>query len=259
MTLPQRISLASSLLAIITIVVCYTVAVWNDSVPLCIPLLHGCTAITSTSVHYPEAFYFRGGLISAGVFVIVWWYCMHAYLSTIKPERWNRWLASLFTTSVFASTMLIVSVLVMGPHMADSKSHRLLWSVHTISAVLFFLITTINQVGVTWWLKQSLKEDDHKVATLPVKMAINVFQLMLLLWLFSNFYQELSREIVNIIEWWLALLACLYFMTSYWDWKEFRLAHGRNSRMDFGPAENDDCNQSSFGSESRHGGDTEPR
>ncbi len=29
-----------------------------------------------------------------------------------------------------------------------------------------------------------------------------------------------SDLIINAIEWWLALLIALYFLTGYWDWKE---------------------------------------
>jgi hypothetical protein len=60
--------------------------------------------------------------------------------------------------------------------------------------------------------------------TLKIKKVINVVQVILLLWLFSNFITELSREATNIIEWWIATLSALYMLTSYWDWKEFKLA-----------------------------------
>lgn len=217
MTLPQRVSLTSSLLALATMLVCYVMAVANGSVPACMPLLEGCAPITATGVHYPEAYYFRGGFISAGVFIIVWWYCMRAYLREIRGDRWSGWLKALFSSSVFASVMLIISVLVMGPHMADSKATKEIWQLHTITAVLFFLITTTNQIGVTWWLKRSIKEDHKEFVTLKYKQVINILQLLFLCWLFTNFIEELSRESVNIIEWWLALLSSLYFLTGYWS------------------------------------------
>ena len=224
MTLPQRISLTSAILAVVTIIVCYLIAVEYGSVPACIPLFAGCAPITATGVTYPEAYFFRGGLISAAVFIIVWWYCMRAYLKIVREQQLGFWLKMLFSSSVLASVLLIISVLVLGPHMSDSKATKGLWQLHTITAVLFFLITTINQIGVTWWLKRSVTEGHGAYSTLKLKQAINVLQILFLAWLFTNFISELSREAVNIIEWWLALLSSIYFLSGYWDWKEFRLA-----------------------------------
>jgi len=207
----------------VTMTLCYIIALDNGSVPSCMPLIEGCAAITATGVSYPEAYYFRAGYISTSVLVIIWWYCMRAYLREIRIDRWSRWLKVLFLSSIVASLLLIVSVSILGPHMEDSKATKVLWQIHTITAVLFFLITTINQIAVTWWLSRSVKEEHAEFITLNVKKVINVMQLVLLAWLFSTFVSELSREATNIIEWWLATLASLYYLTSYWDWKEFRL------------------------------------
>ncbi|MEH6448215.1 MAG: hypothetical protein V7765_06055 [Oleispira sp.] len=224
MTLPQRISVSSALLSLITMTVCYIIAVNYGSVPLCIPWLQGCAAITETGITYPEAYFFRAGFISAGVLIIIWWYCMRAYLREIRAERWSHWLRVVFQSGILASILLIVSVTVLGPHMSDSKVTKGLWQLHTITAVLFFLLTTINQIAVTWWLSISLTEDHKEFVTLKIKKVINVFQVILLLWLFSSLVSELSREATNIIEWWIATLSALYILTSYWDWKEFSLA-----------------------------------
>lgn len=224
MTLPQRISVSSAILSLVTMVVCYIIAVNYGSVPMCIPWLQGCAAITETGINYPEAYFFRAGFISGAVLIIVWWYCMRAYLREIREERWSRWLRVLFQSSILASIMLIVSVTVLGPYMDDSRATKGLWQLHTITAVLFFLLITINQIAVTRWLSISITEDDKNFVTLKIKKVINVFQVILLLWLFSSLVSELSREATNIIEWWIATLSALYILTSYWDWKEFRLA-----------------------------------
>lgn len=224
MTLPQRISVSSAILSLATMIVCYVIAVIFGSVPACIPWFQGCAPITATGVTYPEAYFFRAGFISAAVLIIVWWYCMRAYLREIRAERWNIWLRVVFQTGILASILLIVSVTVLGPHMEDSKATKGLWQLHTITAVLFFLLTTINQIAVTWWLSISLTEDHKEFTTLKIKKIINVFQVLFLLWLFTNFISELSREATNIIEWWIATLSLFYILTSYWDWKEFKLA-----------------------------------
>ncbi len=224
MTLPQRISISSAFISLITMGLCYAIALSHGSVPTCIPWLEGCAPITEAGISYPEAYYFRAGFISTGVLMIIWWYCMRAYLSEIRAKPSSYSLKLVFRSSVLASLLLIISVTVLGPHMEDSKVTKGLWQLHTITAVLFFLLTTINQIAVTWWLNKSIKKYHQGFATLRVKKVINVLQVIFLIWLFSNFISELSREATNIIEWWLAILSALYFLTGYWDWKEFRLS-----------------------------------
>ena len=223
MTLPQRISISSALISLVTMGLCYAIAASYGSVPVCVPWLEGCAPITDTGVSYPEAYYFRAGFISTGVLTIMWWYCMRAYLREIRAQPTGRWLKVVFRSSVLASLMLIISVTVLGPHMEDTKITKGLWKIHNITAVLFFLLTTINQIAVTWWLAISINPDHKSFATLRVKKVINLLQVLFLCWLFSNFISELSREATNIIEWWLAILSALYLLTSYWDWKDFRL------------------------------------
>ena len=229
MTLPQRIALSASTLAMFTIGLCYLLAVTAGHVPSCIPFIHGCTAITSTSVLYPEGYFFRAGLISAAVLICLWWYCMRSFLRGLFQEgaqgRWNIWLKTLFITSILASILLIISIAVMGPEMDDSKSHKLEWQIHAVCAVLFFLITTINQVLVTRALQLGMQGAGHRLPSLRIKQLINLLQVFFLVWLFSTLVAELSRESVNIIEWWLALLSSLYILSSYWDWQDYRLVN----------------------------------
>lgn len=223
MTLSQRISISSAFISLITMGLCYAIALNYGSVPVCIPWLEGCAPITATGISYPEAYYFRAGFISSGVLMIIWWYCMRAYLYEMRDEASNYWLKLVFKSSILASILLVISVTVLGPHMENSKVTKGLWQLHTITAVLFFLLTTINQIAVTWWLNKSIKKSDHGYATLRVKKVINLLQVVFLIWLFSNFISELSREATNIIEWWLAILSALYLLTGYWDWKDFKL------------------------------------
>ncbi len=223
MNLPQRISISSALISLVTMGLCYAIALNSGSVPTCIPWLEGCAPITDTGISYPEAYYFRAGFISSGVLMIIWWYCMRAYLYEVRDGPSNYWLKLIFKSSILASLFLVISVTVMGPHMENSKVTKDLWQLHTITAVLFFLLTTINQIAVTWWLNKSIKEHHHGFATLRAKKVINALQVIFLLWLFSHFISELSREATNIIEWWLAILSALYLLTGYWDWKDFRL------------------------------------
>ena len=223
MTLPQRVSLTASLLALVTIFSSYFIAASHGSVEWCFTFFQGCTSITETGIFYPEAYVLRAGLISAGVFMVVWWFCMRAWLRELRADRWSKWLRSLFVSSIFASVMMIISITLMGPHMGDREATKGLWILHTLTAVIFFMTTTINQIITSWWLKNSMKAHEIELSTLPIKMVINVFQVLFLTFGAVSLVIDFSLKTVNIIEWWLALLVSLYFLTSYWDWKSFRL------------------------------------
>ena len=223
MTLPQRVSLTAGLLSLLTIFSTYLIAASHDSVAWCITFLQGCTSITETGIFFPEAYVLRAGLISSGVFMVIWWYCMRAYLRELRPDRWSWWLKSLFTSSVFASIMMIISITLLGPDMGDPLATKELWIWHTITAVIFFITTTINQVLTSWWLKHSIKAEETELVTLKFKILINILQVLFLIGGAISLVVDFSLTTVNIIEWWLALLVCMYFLTSYWDWKDFRL------------------------------------
>ena len=223
MTLPQRISLVAGILSLVTIFTTYFIAASHGSVEWCITFIQGCTSITETGIYFPEVYVLRGGLISAGVFMVVWWFCMRAWLRELRAERWSGWLRTLFMSSIFASVMMIISITLMGPNMGDREATRDLWIWHTITAVIFFMVTTINQVLTSLWLKNSMKAHEIMLSTLGFKLLINVFQVAFLIFGAISLLVDFNLHTVNIIEWWLALLVSLYFLSSYWDWKEFRL------------------------------------
>jgi len=221
-TLPQLIALFAGLLSIFTIGL--TFAIWATQVDpdkLCVPFISGCTSITNTGLNEPQTFLFRGGMISCGMVILLWWFVMQRFLLQYKRQYWGFWLKSMFWGSSFASVCVIVSVAVMGPTMEDSKT---LVQVHTASAVLFFLITTVNQSVLTWWLKKSVEDHDLELKTLTVKQIINIGQVICLAIIFTHtLIYPLGHHLTNTIEWWIALLSCVYFLSALWDWDDFKL------------------------------------
>lgn len=70
------IPLWAAIVPLLTINVCYLVAVEMGHVRACIPYLEGCTAVSSTGRKVPESLIFKAGFLpSALVLAIFWHYC----------------------------------------------------------------------------------------------------------------------------------------------------------------------------------------
>lgn len=72
----QALPLWGAILPLLTINVCYLVAISLDHLPECIPYLSGCTSVSSTGRFAPESLIFKAGMLPGAVIaVLFWWHC----------------------------------------------------------------------------------------------------------------------------------------------------------------------------------------
>lgn len=217
-TLSQRVAAGSFYLSHLTFLTAFLMGVYLGNTPLCIPYLSGCTSITATGIPDPQSYIFRGGLISACALFVFWWYCMQSWLTLLSPGKPILTVRLMVTAGVISSICLIVATAVIRPDRAN-----LPWQVHSFGAALFFLISILVQTRVTVYLHQ-LKKTGVNVGTgLAYKKVLIVAQ-----WLFlilMAFLQILGANDSwkNIVEWWVALLIGLFYLSSHRDWSTFRL------------------------------------
>ena len=63
-------------LPLLTINICYVVAIGLDHLPACVPYFSGCTSVSSTGRLAPESLIFRAGMLPSTVLVVLfWWRC----------------------------------------------------------------------------------------------------------------------------------------------------------------------------------------
>jgi|GEM_PF-1095333 len=224
MTLPQRIALLALLLPFISIGASFSLSVAGGHVDCCISWFEGCTTITATGIYYPAAYVFRAGLIGTAVVAILWWYCVRAWLESVGEPGHHPWIHRIVTFAVVASALLVASIAVLGEHMLPPSEHRFLWRFHTATAGLFFLVTAICQIMMTWRMHQLQQKLNIKFSSIASKQILAVLQLVLLASFAVILLLDLKSEgVEEIFEWWLATFSCLYFGTTYADWKDFRL------------------------------------
>ena len=62
----RALPLWAAVVPLVTVNVCYLIAVGMEHVPACIPYLSGCTSVSSTGRIAPESLIFRAGMLPDG-------------------------------------------------------------------------------------------------------------------------------------------------------------------------------------------------
>ena len=217
-TLPQRIALGSFWLSHISFWFTLLLGMYLGNTPICMPYISGCTSITATGIPDPQSYFFRGGLISACALFIFWWYCMKSWLIQLTPEKpilTVRWMVAI---GIFSSVCLIVATAVLRPEKGE-----LPWKVHTIGAALFFLVSLLVQTRVTLYLRQLARKGVDIGTSLPLKTKLIIAQWGFLFVMVVLQLMDTSDDPKNVVEWWMALLIGLFYLSSAQDWRHFKL------------------------------------
>lgn len=223
-TVPQRICLVASLVPVLTFVVSYLLSAVGGHVDWCNPYVGGCTTITATGIFYPAAYVLRGGIVSSAVVFVLWWYCTQIWLKDAKDPDPGWGIKLLIWIASLASLTLVASMVVLGENMEPSNEHRALWNFHSLTAVVFFVFTSVCQIIMTWFMWTHRKQLSTTGFRITTKAILAIAQLLILLVLIAALV--LGKEthwLINTSEWWIATLCSLFYLTSYPDWKEFRL------------------------------------
>ncbi|WP_221795838.1 Frag1/DRAM/Sfk1 family protein [Oceanobacter mangrovi] len=217
MSFGRHIALLSFLLSMGTIAITYWVAAIQGTAEICNPFLDGCTDITHTGMKGDAGFIFRGGMIAACVYFVIWWLLMSVWLQPVAGKI-SRGFMSFF--GILAAVGLAVGTAVLLPEKSATN-----WPVHVRGANLFFqgmlVALTINYVLIFKGRRNGLV-----VPSFWFKTA-----LMVLLWLQFVVFAGVTIGVEmnhgkRLIEWWATLFIGCYFLTSWWDWKNLRVQAG---------------------------------
>jgi len=223
-TVPQRVCLVAAVLPLLTFAVSYLLSAAGGHVDWCNPYIDGCTTITATGIYYPGAYVLRGGIVSSAVVFVLWWYCTHIWLKDVKDPDPGWGIKLLIWVASLASLTLVASMVILGENMVPSSDHRGLWNFHSITAVVFFVFTSVCQIIMTlymWRHRDVLSTTGFRIST---KMLLAVIQALILAVLIVALILGKETDwLINTSEWWIATLCSLFYLTSYSDWKAFRL------------------------------------
>lgn len=97
---------------LVTINVCYLIAVGLEHVPACIPYLQGCTSVSSTGRMAPESLFFRAGMLPTALIVALFWQHSATFLE-LGGQSGLR-LVALRVFGIIAALSLMIYVLTLG-------------------------------------------------------------------------------------------------------------------------------------------------
>lgn len=201
----------------LTILVSYLIAahLQHPMVLSCNPFIDGCLNITDAGIYDPEGFIFRGGMITACVLFIIWWLLNHQWFSEqgVSPTL-NKILT---TTGVVGSFSLIVSTVTLYPPRTAID-----WDLHVPAAILFFLITFIAQAAHLMLYKTQFTGKQPTYG-LRLKWISVVLQGLLIAIALGLKALDTGENIGNAIEWWLALLVAMYYLSTHWSWRSAKI------------------------------------
>jgi len=214
MNLPQRLALLCFLVSQGIILISYVISFQLGHVETCNPFFQGCLNITDAGIQSPEGFWFRGGMISACALFCVWWAYNHQWIKEQLPSPSNINHASA-VIGVLGAICLIIATAVLVPDRKDID-----WTIHVAGAVFFFILSFVAQAMNTYVLHKSGLKSQLSSFSYKSKLYNVIIQgIMIAVFLVVEFTKG-SEFIINAIEWWLALLIALYFLTGVLDWKD---------------------------------------
>ena len=102
----------AAVVPLVTINVCYLIAVGMEHVPACIPYLSGCTSVSSTGRIAPESLFFRAGMLPTALILAVFWQRCATFLE-LGGQSGTR-LITLRALGVIAALSLTIYALTLG-------------------------------------------------------------------------------------------------------------------------------------------------
>ena len=159
-------------------------------------------------------FIFRGGMIAACAFFVIWWQIYRVWLA---QHSGRIALGFMQFFGVLAAIGLLAGTAVLLPEKADTR-----WGVHVRGANLFFQGMLIA-LTIAYVLTFKARKNGLSVPSFAVKTGV-----MAVLWIMFIAFAGVTVGIEmshgkRIIEWWATLFIGVYFLSSFWDWKGIRI------------------------------------
>ena len=186
-----------------------TAAYWLNAgaglLPSCMPLLDGCTSISSTGRYMPGSLIFRAVLIpQAALLVVLWWISIGWLKSISGVARGHK---AILICGVVGAVALFLYVIFLGTTQAFYEFMR------RFGVYFYFLGTALSQIILTWSMPNSrLRSIMLLVIGTPFILGvINLLQKAVL----SN-----PNNIENRIEWIAAVMMQVWFVLLYFAWRK---------------------------------------
>jgi len=215
----RLLPLLTGLLPIVAIHLSLLVAIDAGAIPSCLPYIEGCASISATGRYEPASFIFKPAMMSEWMLLVVYWLFNVAWIRSFsrvtgESGRAGRWMGFLGCAGALA---LIIYVTFLGTQAPFYDFMR------RFGVYLYFLFSVIAQIILashTIRISRSLRLHGMltigraQMALALVPFALGALNLVLKATLADPDPAE------NVIEWVFALLMHIYFILTYFNWRE---------------------------------------
>jgi hypothetical protein len=215
----RLLPLITGLLPIVAIHVSLVLAIHAGAIPPCFPYLEGCASISATGRYEPASFVFKPAMMSEWMILVVYWLFNVAWIRSLARETGASEKTSTWT-GIFGcagALALILYVTFLGTQAPFYEFMR------RFGVYLYFLFSVIAQILLarnTISLSATLGLSRiRKIGNIQLLLALIPFALGALNLILKSTLED-PDPAENIIEWIFALLMHVYFILTYFAWKE---------------------------------------
>lgn len=213
---PVWVALAAGLIPLVAVPVAYALSVAEGQVPLCLPLIEGCTSISRAARHGWANHWFKATMLPAASLVMLFWWLGSLWLQSFgdpAPRRRRAMLA----LGVIAALFLILYATFLG---VEGKTYQWL---RRYGVTVYFSFTVLAQMMLA-----SVLHRRPQIGARTQPLLVALCGAMLLLGVASVPLQNFAANAdaaVNAIEWCYALLMTSVFplVGLAWHRSGFRL------------------------------------
>jgi len=215
----RLLPLFTGLLPILAIHVSLLVAINAGAIPSCIPYIEGCASISATGRYEPASFIFKPAMMTEWILLVAYWLFCVAWIRSLaaaagRSNKTGIWIGVFGCAGALA---LILYVTFLGTQAPFYEVMR------RSGIYLYFLFSVIAQIILarhTISIASALKlQNVEKTGRIQMVLALVPFALGALNLILKSTLED-PDPAENVIEWIFALLMHVYFLLTYFSWKE---------------------------------------
>lgn len=211
--------LVTGLVPVFTVFTCYWIAIKTAGLPSCNPFLDGCTSVSATGRHEPASYLFKGMMMPQSILLSVYWLLNVGWLRALERANGSHAESgrAVAIIGVTGSLFLILYVTFLGSEVPFYEFMRrygvyLYFALNVVAQLI--LVYKILPFARAWPGRGFLMATRLQLVLAWVPFAMGVLNLLLKATL------EESGPAENRIEWSFAILMQVYFLLTYWSWRE---------------------------------------
>lgn len=218
--------LVAGLVPIVTVFASYAIAIETAGIPSCNPFLDGCTSVSATGRHEPASYLFKGMMMPQSILLSAYWLLNVGWLRALERASGGTRPDSGRTIGIIGVTgslFLILYVTFLGSEGPFYEFMRrygvyLYFALNVVAQLL--LVYRVLPFARAWRGRTFLTVTRAQLLLAWVPFAMGILNLILKATL------EESRPAENRIEWSFAILMQVYFLLTYWSWRETQFSAG---------------------------------